>query len=121
MNAINLYECYEHGEYSFTLRDRFIHSPQVERALTRLGDIHGDSRRTRASKGLLIQGPSGVGKSTLVKEYIRSLEELRAMTHRSGQFCSSRCLRLQPKEPGSSHFGRAEGSLRRGTRTFGRG
>lgn len=76
MNAINLYECYEHGEYSFTLRDRFIHSPQVERALTRLGDIHGDSRRTRASKGLLIQGPSGVGKSTLVKEYIRSLEEL---------------------------------------------
>lgn len=36
MNAINLYECYEHGEYSFTLRDRFIHSPQVERALTRL-------------------------------------------------------------------------------------
>lgn len=59
MNAINLYECYEHGEYSFTLRDRFIHSPQVERALTRLGDIHGDSRRTRASKGLLIQGPSG--------------------------------------------------------------
>ena len=44
MNAINLYECYEHGEYSFTLRDRFIHSPQVERALTRLGDIHGDSR-----------------------------------------------------------------------------
>ncbi|BFO01629.1 hypothetical protein KNHN1_00070 [Pseudomonas guariconensis] len=75
MNAIDLYECYEHGEYSFTLRDRFIHSPQVERALTRLGDIHGDSRRTRASKGLLIQGPSGVGKSTLVKEYIRSLEE----------------------------------------------
>jgi hypothetical protein len=63
MNAINLYECYEHGEYSFTLRDRFIHSPQVERALTRLGDIHGDSRRTRASKGLLIQGPSGVGKA----------------------------------------------------------
>lgn len=75
MNAIDLYECYEHGEYSFTLRHRFIHSPQAVRALTRLGEIHGDSRRTGASKGLLIQGPSGVGKSTLVKEYIRSLEE----------------------------------------------
>lgn len=75
MNSIGLHESFEHAEYSFTLRHRFIHSPQAVRALTRLGEIHGDSRRTGASKGLLIQGPSGVGKSTLVKEYIRSLEE----------------------------------------------
>lgn len=65
----------EPNEFTFTLRHRFIHSPQAVRALTRLGEVHGDSRRTGASNGLLIQGPSGVGKSTLVKEYIRSLEE----------------------------------------------
>lgn len=68
MNAI---ECFA---VSFTLRHRFIHSPQAMRALTRLGEIHADSRRTGASKGLVIQGPSGVGKSTLIKEYIRSLD-----------------------------------------------
>lgn len=65
----------EQHDVTFTLRHRFIHSPQAVRALTRLGEVHGDSRRTGASKGLLIQGPSGVGKSTLIKEYIRTLEE----------------------------------------------
>ena len=58
----------------FSLRHHFIHSPQAERALTRLGEVHGDTRRTGASKGLVIQGPSGVGKSTLIKEYVRELE-----------------------------------------------
>lgn len=65
----------EPQDITFTLRHRFIHSPQAVRALTRLSEVHGDSRRTGASNGLLIQGPSGVGKSTLIKEYIRSLEE----------------------------------------------
>ena len=65
----------EQCDVTFTLRHRFIHSPQAVRALTRLGEIHGDSRRTSTSKGLLIQGPSGVGKSTLINEYIRSLED----------------------------------------------
>ncbi|QQZ36358.1 TniB family NTP-binding protein [Pseudomonas sp. SK2] len=66
----------ESQELTFSLRHRFIHSPQAVRALTRLSEVHRDSRRTGASNGLLIKGPSGVGKSTLILEYIRSLEEI---------------------------------------------
>lgn len=58
----------------FSLRHHFILSPQAERALNRLIEVHGDTRRTGTSKGLVIQGPSGVGKSTLIKEYVRELE-----------------------------------------------
>jgi hypothetical protein len=68
MNAI------EQSIPPFSLRHHFIHSPQAERALTRLSEVHGDTRRTGASKGLVIQGPSGVGKSTLIKEYVRELK-----------------------------------------------
>jgi len=64
----------ESQEFTFTLRHLFIHSPQAERALTRISEVHHDSRRTGASNGLLIQGPSGVGKSTLITEYTRSLD-----------------------------------------------
>lgn len=67
----------QQAEVVFSLTHRFIHSPQAVRALTRLGEIHGDTRRTGASKGLLIQGPSGVGKSTLITEYTRQLVEER--------------------------------------------
>lgn len=58
----------------FSLRHHFILSPQAERALNRLTEVHEDTRRTGTSKGLVIQGPSGVGKSTLIKEYVRELE-----------------------------------------------
>ncbi|MGY4661139.1 DNA transposition AAA+ family ATPase [Pseudomonas chlororaphis] len=58
----------------FSLRHHFILSPQADRALTRLAEVHGDTRRSGTSKGLVIQGPSGVGKSTLIKEYVRELE-----------------------------------------------
>lgn len=67
----------QRGEIAFSLTHRFIHTPQATRALTRLGEIHSDTRRTGASKGLLIQGPSGVGKSTLILEYTRQLMEER--------------------------------------------
>jgi hypothetical protein len=65
---------YEENRAPFSLRHHFIVSPQAERALTRLMEVHGDTRRTGTSKGLVIQGPSGVGKSTLIKEYVRELE-----------------------------------------------
>lgn len=65
---------YEENQVQFSLRHHFILSPQAERALTRLIEVHGDTRRTGTSKGLVIQGPSGVGKSTLIKEYVRELE-----------------------------------------------
>ena len=64
----------EEDRVQFSLRHHFIVSPQAERALTRLMEVHGDTRRTGASKGLVIQGPSGVGKSTLISEYVRELE-----------------------------------------------
>lgn len=65
---------YEENRAPFSLRHHFIVSPQAERALTRLMEVHGDTRRTGTSKGLVIQGPSGVGKSTLIREYVRELE-----------------------------------------------
>lgn len=65
---------YQENQTQFSLRHHFILSPQAERALTRLIEVHGDTRRTGSSKGLVIQGPSGVGKSTLIKEYVRGLE-----------------------------------------------
>ena len=76
---------YEENLTPFSLRHHFILSPQAERALTRLAEVHGDTRRTGTSKGLVIQGPSGVGKSTLVKEYVRELESAKknAMGHGS--------------------------------------
>lgn len=65
---------HEENRTPFSLRHHFILSPQAERALNRLMEVHGDTRRTGTSKGLVIQGPSGVGKSTLIKEYVRELE-----------------------------------------------
>lgn len=65
---------YEKNQVEFSLRHHFILTPQAERALTRLIEVHGDTKRTGTSKGLVIQGPSGVGKSTLINEYVRELE-----------------------------------------------
>ncbi|MDZ4261416.1 TniB family NTP-binding protein [Pseudomonas mandelii] len=76
---------YKENLAQFSLRHHFILSPQAERALTRLIEVHGDTRRTGTSKGLVIQGPSGVGKSTLIKEYVRELESAKRKegVHRS--------------------------------------
>lgn len=65
---------YQKSPAPFSLRHHFILSPQAERAMTRLTQVHGDIIRTGTSKGLVIQGPSGVGKSTLIQEYVRELE-----------------------------------------------
>lgn len=58
----------------FSLRHFFIDTPQAVRALTRLAEVHGDTKRTGSSKGLVIQGPSGVGKSTMIREYAQQLK-----------------------------------------------
>ncbi|PRA73064.1 AAA family ATPase [Pseudomonas sp. MYb187] len=65
---------HEGSPASFSLRHHFILSPQAEQALARLTEVHGDTRRTGTSKGLVIQGPSGVGKSTLIREYVEELK-----------------------------------------------
>ena len=59
-------------ESAFSLRHHFIRSPQSDHAIMRLEEVHQDTVRTQNSKGLVIQGPSGVGKSSLVREYIRN-------------------------------------------------
>lgn len=103
---------YEENLTPFSLRHHFILSPQAERALTRLAEVHGDTRRTGTSKGLVIQGPSGVGKSTLVKEYVRELES--AKKKRDGASLCAHCgdpLLPYQKEPGNGHVDCNEGSL----------
>lgn len=72
----------EEGTLPFSLRHFFIDTPQAMRALTRLAEVHGDTKRTGASKGLVIQGPSGVGKSTMIREYV---QQLKAADHVSAQ------------------------------------
>ena len=45
---------YKENLAQFSLRHHFILSPQAERALTRLIEVHGDTRRTGTSKGLVV-------------------------------------------------------------------
>ena len=54
----------------FSLRQQFIDTLQAQRAFTRLKEVRQDTLRSRTSKGLLLQGPSGVGKTTLIQEFI---------------------------------------------------
>ncbi|MCE5981969.1 TniB family NTP-binding protein [Pseudomonas sp. LF19] len=56
----------------FSLRHHFIRSPQSDHAIMRMEEVRQDTIRTQSSKGLVVQGPSGVGKSSLVREYLRN-------------------------------------------------
>ncbi len=56
----------------FSLRHQYISTPQANRASARIAEVHQDTRRSRTSKGLLVQGPSGSGKTTLIREYMHS-------------------------------------------------
>jgi GTPase SAR1 family protein len=62
-----------------SLQKVFINTSIVKAAASRLIDIHNDNLRTGTNKGLLIMGPSGVGKSALVKKYVNSVNSERAI------------------------------------------
>lgn len=56
----------------FTLRTSFIEYPQSIRALARIQEVHEASRLSKRGRGIALLGPSGVGKTTVLEEYIRS-------------------------------------------------
>ena len=62
-----------------SLRKIFINTSIAKAALSRLVDIHTENRRTGTNQGLLIMGPSGVGKSALVKKYVSAVNAERAI------------------------------------------
>ncbi|NWD69170.1 TniB family NTP-binding protein [Pseudomonas gingeri] len=62
-----------------SLRNVFINTSIAKAAASRLVDIHNDNLRTGTNKGFLIMGPSGVGKSVLVKKYVNSVNTERAI------------------------------------------
>jgi hypothetical protein len=56
-----------------SLRQHFVMSPQADRTLKRLTEIYEDPLGTNTSRGLLILGPSGVGKSTVIDEFVKAV------------------------------------------------
>lgn len=57
---------------SFTLCNSFVDYPQCTHALNRLREVHEASRRSKKGKGIALLGPSGVGKTSVLQEYVRS-------------------------------------------------
>lgn len=56
----------------FTLRKNFIECPHSVHAIERIGEVHEASKASKKGMGIAILGPSGVGKTTVLKEYIRT-------------------------------------------------
>ncbi|MFJ1258074.1 TniB family NTP-binding protein [Cupriavidus sp. CuC1] len=58
---------------NFSLRRQFIDTPQARRVFERLNEVHQDTLRSKTSKGLMLQGLSGSGKTTTVRQYLSSV------------------------------------------------
>lgn len=59
---------------SFSLRHKFVAFPQAVDAIKRMKGIHADAQRTGLGKGLAVLGPSGVGKSSCLHQFIREMQ-----------------------------------------------
>lgn len=59
----------------FTLRSQFIACPHSMLALERIREVHEASRASEKGMGIAILGPSGVGKTTVLKEYLRAYND----------------------------------------------
>lgn len=64
----------------FTLRNKFIECPHSVRALERIREVHEASRASGQGMGVAILGPSGVGKTTVLKEYLRPFNDASFMS-----------------------------------------
>lgn len=58
------------ASYEFSLRHQFIKTPQVSKAFDRLGEVHRYVLHSQCSRGLMLLGLSGAGKTTTVREYL---------------------------------------------------
>lgn len=58
---------------NFSLRRQFINTNQAAHVFARISEVHQDTRRSGTSKALLVQGPSGAGKTTLIREFISTM------------------------------------------------
>lgn len=76
----------------FSLRKHFIETDQAQRTFARLKEVHQDTVRSQMSKGLLIKGPSGVGKTTLIKEFVSA-------TFKGGFIPGKRCAAIRVEIP----------------------
>lgn len=55
----------------FTLRTKVIEYPQLVRARDRIRQVHEAAKLCKKGRGIALLGPSGVGKTTVLEEYIR--------------------------------------------------
>jgi len=78
----------------FSLRRQFIDTHQAQRAFSRLTEVCHDTARSRTSKGLLIHGPSGAGKTTLISEFVST-------TFPGGFVPGKRCAAIRVEIPSS--------------------
>jgi len=77
MNPLQIYLSYQSAEASkrsemagFSLRNSLIPHQQFKRAVSTMAELHHYSLQNEVGGGIVITGPSGVGKTTILKHYL---------------------------------------------------
>lgn len=60
---------------SSLLSNYFITTPQIEHTFARVNEIIYDTKYSGKAKGLLIRGPTGTGKSTMIKKLMKDRQQ----------------------------------------------